>query len=295
MALTEWLPVEIVALDSMTIYRGLDIGTAKPTPADQEQVPHHLIDIRDPSDDYSVAEYVVDAERTIRGILQRGRIPLFVGGSGLYLRSLLRGVFEGPTADESLRQRLTDELHTIGKQAFHARLRQVDPVTAARLSPQDVRRVLRALEVWELTGEPISSRQQQPPRKFESGGPAVFWLEPPRDWLHDRINRRVVEMFLSGWVDEVRHLRQRGMVLGRTASQALGYQEIQTWLDREQTDVDTLIADIQTRTRQFAKRQHTWFRNLTECRAIPLTRMDDARSLAQQMIERRDARSLPTP
>lgn len=295
MALTEWLPVEIVALDSMTIYRGLDIGTAKPTPADQEQVPHHLIDICDPSDDYSVAEYLLDAERTIRGILQRGRIPLFVGGSGLYLRSLLRGVFDGPTADESLRQRLTDELHAIGKQAFHARLQQVDPVTAARLSPQDVRRVLRALEVWELTGEPISSRQQQPPRKFVGGGPAVFWLEPPRDWLHDRINRRVVEMFSSGWVDEVRQLRQRGVVLGRTASQALGYQEILAWLDRDETDVNPLIADIQTRTRQFAKRQHTWFRNLEECRAIPLTRLDDPRALAQQIIERCDAKSLPTP
>lgn len=284
MALAERLPVEIVALDSMTVYRGLDIGTAKPTAADREQVPHHLIDICDPGDDYSVAEYLVAAEQTIRGILQRERIPLFVGGSGLYLRSLLRGVFDGPTADAALRQKLTDELHAIGNLAFHARLEQVDPVTAARLSPQDVRRTLRALEVWELTGEPISSWQQQLPRKFENGGPAVFWLEPPRDWLHDRINRRVVEMFAAGWIDEVRLLRQRGMLLGRTASQALGYQEIQAWLDDEQTDLGSLIAAIQTRTRQFAKRQHTWFRNLEECAAIPLTTQTDANTLAQQIV-----------
>lgn len=274
---------EIVALDSMTLYRGMDIGTAKPTPAERRRVPHHLLDILDPSADCSVAEYLALAEKACREILARGRTPLFVGGTGLYLRAVLRGIFAGPPADWELRRRLEAECATAGSQALHARLRQVDPQTARRLAPADVRRVIRALEIQHVTGRPASELQQQPPLPPDERPQHVYWLHPPRGWLHRRINERVEQMFAAGLVDEVRDLASAPGGLSRTARQALGYKEVLDHLAGRCT-LDEAIETIQRRTRQFAKRQHTWFRNLVECREVPLSGEETPEQIAAVIL-----------
>jgi tRNA dimethylallyltransferase len=279
--LAERLGAEVVALDSMTLYRGMDVGTAKPTAEQTARVSHHLIDVIDPHEEYSLAEYVAAAEATCRAILARGRVPLFVGGTGLYLRGVLRGVFDGPPADWAIRERLESEAATAGPEVLHRRLHEVDPATAARLPPADLRRVVRALEVFELTGRPLSEHQREEPREITR---PVFWLSPPRAWLHDRINRRVVQMIDAGLVDEVQRLRSAVPPMSHTAAQGLGYKEMIEHLDG-QCDLATAVNTIQTRTRQFAKRQHTWFRNLVECRAIETTGRETAGELAERVMQ----------
>ena len=264
------LAIEIVSLDSMTLYRRMNIGTAKPTAEECLRVPHHLFDILEPSQEFSVAEYLVEAERVCREIIAHGSTPLFVGGTGLYLRSLLRGVFEGPAANEELRKRLESEVALDGVDALHRRLQQLDPNTAERLHPNDLRRVVRALEVIELTGQPMSAQHREEPLPLDQRPANVVWLSPPRDWLYRRINQRVEAMLDAGWLDEVRSLLAEPQPLSDTASQALGYKELIEHLRGERSLAET-IELIQTRTRQFAKRQHTWFRNLEECRSLPIT------------------------
>ncbi|MBU4399549.1 MAG: tRNA (adenosine(37)-N6)-dimethylallyltransferase MiaA, partial [Planctomycetes bacterium] len=197
---------EIVSLDSMALYRGMDIGTAKPTDRQRRSVPHHLIDVIEPWEEYSLAMYVEASERIAAEIAGRGRRTLFVGGTPLYLKGLLRGIFRGPPADWQLRRRLADQSQEHGGDWLHRRLLEVDPASAARLHPNDSRRLIRALEVFEKTGRPISELQRQ----FEVGRPAsecrVFVLDWPRAELHARIERRVEEMFVAGLVDEVRRL-----------------------------------------------------------------------------------------
>jgi tRNA dimethylallyltransferase len=268
--LAQQLNAEIVALDSMTLYRGMDIGTAKPSTADRARVPHHLFDVLDPHEEFSVAEYVAAAAHCCEDIVARGRTPLFVGGTGLYLRSLLRGVFEGPAANWDLRRQWEAEVVQFGPQTLHERLTAVDPITAARLHPHDVRRVIRALEVHAVTGRPLSAQQEQTSLPIDERPQHVFWLNPPREWLHARINLRVLEMVDAGLLDEVRRLRELPQPLSHTARQALGYKEVLDWLDQPDRPWEAVVELIQTRTRQFAKRQGTWFRNLAECRAIPI-------------------------
>jgi tRNA dimethylallyltransferase len=267
MELARRLDAEIISLDSMAIYRGMDIGTAKPTPAQRERVRHHLIDIRDPSELFSVRDYVTAAAAAVREIRARGKQVLFVGGTPLYLKALLRGIFDGPGADESFRRQVVEETAHVGLDALHARLQQVDPLSAARLHPHDVRRIVRALEVYTLTGQPISHQQLQ----FDEGTPAdqcrVFVLDWPRAELYRRIDVRVEQMFATGLVDEVRCLMDRFGSLSKTAGQAVGYQEVQQHLQNG-TPLDLTIQATRTRTRQFAKRQLTWFRGLCECRWI---------------------------
>jgi tRNA dimethylallyltransferase len=277
------LNAEIVALDSMTLYRGMDIGTAKPTAAERARVPHHLFDIPEPHEEYSVAEYLASAERCCRDILARGRVPLFVGGTGLYLRSLLRGVFAGPPADWTLRRQWEAEAASSGPEALHRRLAEIDPAAAVRLHPHDLRRIIRALEVHALTGLPLSAQQEQSPLPVGERPPHVYWLDPPRDWLHERINRRVLEMIDAGLVDEVRRLRGLPKPLSHTARQALGYREILDWLEQPTAPWDDVVAQIQTRTRQFAKRQCTWFRNLEECTAITIRGDETPSELAARL------------
>ena len=282
--LAERFNAEIVALDSMTIYREMDIGTAKPTAAERSRVPHHLIDLIDPDAEFSLPQFLTAAEAAVREILDRGRLPLFVGGTGLYLRGLLRGVFEGPSADWELRNRWEQEIQQNGADQLFERLRQVDPVTATRLHPNDHRRVIRALEVYELTKRPLSELQQHGPRPPEDHPRSVLWISPPRDVLHQRINVRVENMFESGLIEEVLRLMNRSKPISHTARQGLGYKEVIDWFEQRNPDQaiepgsgesritrgerTELITLIQTRTRQFAKRQHTWFRNLEECRAV---------------------------
>ena len=280
---------EIVSLDSMTLYRRMTIGTAKPTADQCLRVPHHLFDLLEPSQDFSVAEYLAVAERCCQEIAARDHVPLFVGGTGLYLRSLLRGVFEGPPANEEIRTRLEAEVVRDGQDALFARLQQVDPPTAARLHPNDVRRVIRALEVMELTGQPMSAQHQEVPLPPDERPRQVFWLEPPRDWLYQRIDDRVEAMMSAGWLAEVQSLLNEPLPLSKTASQALGYQELIEHLQGRLTLADA-VTRIQTRTRQFAKRQHTWFRNLDECVAVPITGRENSAAVAERLLVAQAAR-----
>lgn len=288
--LAERIDAEIVCLDSMTLYRGMDIGTAKPTAAEQARCPHHLLDVIAPHQEFSVAEYLRLAEATCRDVLARGKTPLFVGGTGLYLRSMLRGVFQGPAADWTLRERLETESRSHGETWLHELLLRIDPATASRLHPRDQRRIIRAIEVFELTGRPLSEQQQQAPLPLELRPPHVYWLSPPRDWLNRRIDERVRSMFAAGFMAEIAALRRLPRLLGRTARQALGYKEVFDWLEASNSDaglpvLPEIVAEIQLRTRQFAKRQHTWFRNLEECREWPIRGDETAAQIAEQIKE----------
>jgi tRNA dimethylallyltransferase len=267
--LAERLGAEIIAMDSMTLYRGMNIGTAKPGPDECRRAPHHLLDVLDPWESASVAWWLERAAAGCRDIEARGKRPLFVGGTPLYLKALLFGLFEGPPADDSLRQRLTAEAEQFGRAALHARLAAVDPATAARLHPNDVRRVIRALEVWERTGRPISAWQTQWSGAQGPWTDRVLWLDVPREELHARINARVGQMIAAGLVDEVRALRQSPRPLSREAAQAVGYKELFDHLDGRATLAEA-VERIQARSRQLAKRQVTWFRHLPGCR--PATR-----------------------
>lgn len=273
------LGAEILSLDSMAIYRGLDIGTAKPTAEERRAVPHHLLDLVGPEQEFSLAQYLAAAETAAAGIQSRGREVLFVGGTPLYLKSLLRGIFEGPAADRTFREQLAAEARAHGGDWLHRRLAAVDPKAARRLHPNDTRRLIRALEVFQKTGRPISEWQQQ----FDRGRPAeqcrVFVLDWPRDVLYTRINERVAGMFSAGLVAEVQRLLAAGATFGPTARQALGYREVLEHLEGRRSLVET-IELVQTRTRQFAKRQLTWFRSLSECRGVPLDERFDPAAVA---------------
>ncbi len=275
---------EVVALDSMTVYRGLEIGTAKPSLVERDGVPHHLFDLVDPWEEFTVARYVVEAERVCREILARGRAPVFVGGSGLYLRTILRGLFDGPEADPAVRGRLEVESQQFGPDALHRRLQAVDPVAAARLHPNDVRRVIRALEVFELTGTPLSEQQRQGPLQADERPVWLVWLEPDRAWLQERIDRRVDAMLAAGLVAETQAVLAAGG-FGPTAAQALGYAEVLEHLAGK-SSLEGCREAIQTHTRQFAKRQCTWFRNLEELSAVPVDGATDRDELARRLAQR---------
>ena len=277
------LDAEIISLDSMAIYRGMDIGTAKPTDAQQRRVPHYLIDIVDPDQEFSQSAYVDAAHDCIREICSRGRKVLFVGGTPLYLKSMLRGIFEGPPADWEFRRSVELEVREVGTAALHARLQQVDPLSARRLHPNDVRRIVRALEVYKLTGTPISHQQLQ----FDEGRSAdecqVFVLQWQRELLHERIAQRVDRMFAEGLVDEIRQLQATYRRFGRTASQAVGYREVLQLLAGQVSELAT-IEKVKARTRRFAKRQRTWFRGLSECRMVPLDAQDAPAAVAERIL-----------
>jgi tRNA dimethylallyltransferase len=256
------LGAEIISMDSMTLYRGMDIGTAKPSAAEQRQVPHHLLDVLDPWESASVAWWRKRAMAIARDIEARGKRVLLVGGTPLYLKSVMYGLFPGPPANQAIRARLSQDAAREGPEALHRQLSRVDAQAALRLHPRDLGRIIRALEVHEITGRPISEWQQEWSRA--SRAPAdgrIICLDPPRERLYEHINRRVDAMIAAGFIDEVRWLMQRGRPMSREASQALGYKEISTYLDGK-ASLDEAIEQTKTRSRNFAKRQLTWFRHL---------------------------------
>lgn len=264
--LAERLGAEIVSMDSMTFYRGMDIGTAKPGPELRRRVPHHLFDVLDPWEASSVAWWLDRAATCCREIESRGQRALLIGGTPLYLKALLFGLFDGPAADFELRARFEQEARNLGGEALHLRLASVDPVSAQRLHPNDLRRIIRALEVWELTGKPLSSRQTQWRDSLPQTRPdQILSLDVPREQLYERINERVRRMFAEGLVDEVQALREHP--LGREAAQAVGYKEVLAFLDGTMR-LDETIVQVQTRTRHLAKRQLTWFRHLPAVRSV---------------------------
>jgi tRNA dimethylallyltransferase len=268
--LAERLGAEIVSMDSMALYRGTDVGTAKPDAEQRRRVPHHLIDVLAPWESASVAWWLDRAAESVQSIESRGKRALIVGGTPLYLKALLHGLFDGPPADAALRERLADEAGRLGSAALHARLAEVDAASAARLHPNDVRRIIRALEVWQLTGRPLSAWQTQwsstthhAPRPTHR----VLWLDLPRDELYARIDARAVRMFDGGLIDEADRLRRLPKPLGREAAQAVGYKEAFAYLDGQATREEAL-RQLRTRSRRLARRQLTWFRQMPECRPV---------------------------
>lgn len=252
------LGAEIVSVDSMAVYHGLDVGTAKPTAAQRAAVPHHVIDVVPPSDSYSVARWLADAASAVDDCRARGRRILFVGGTPLYLRALRDGLAPLPPADDELRGRLTAEVKAGGLAALHARLTAVDPIAAARIHPHDAKRIIRALEVAETTMRPLSAAFAPAPHPvFDS---QFLVLDIPRTVLRSRIDRRVEQMFATGLVDETRAALAAPGGIGPTARQAAGYTEA-IELVEGRIDLATAIQRTQQRTRQLAKRQLTWLRS----------------------------------
>ena len=269
LALAERLPIEIISVDSALLYRGMDIGTAKPGAADLAAVPHHLVDILDPSESYSAARFVADAQRLAGEIRARGRLPVLVGGTMLYFKALREGLDTLPAADAAVRAQIDREAAAQGWPALHAALARVDPATAARLAPADAQRIQRALEVWRLTGQPLSSWHQGAARASGAAAPpaAAAWpmvaLEPQsRAWLHARIEARFDTMLAAGLLDEVRALRERGdLHPGLPSMRCVGYR--QAWQALENgTPAAELRAAGMAATRQLAKRQLTWLRSI---------------------------------
>lgn len=258
--LVDALDCEIVSVDSALIYRGMDIGTAKPEPKVLAKAPHRLIDIRDPAEVYSAADFREDALAAMGEIRAAGRVPLLVGGTMLYFRSLLKGLSPLPQADPEVRARLDAELAAVGLAAQHARLAEIDPVAGARIHPNDPQRIQRALEVYEITGKPMSAFHEQ-------AGEALPWrmigvgLEfADRGILHERIARRLDVMFEAGLVDEVEGLYRRGDLRSELPSmRSVGYRQVWQYLDGE-VDLDTARTKAVYATRQLAKRQMTWMR-----------------------------------
>lgn len=263
MMLAERFPVEIISVDSAQVYRLLDIGTAKPSAEERRQVPHHLIDILDPEEAYSAARFAADARQLIENILSRGRLPLLVGGTMLYAKALRQGLHDLPPADSALRAELDQQAAEAGWPALHARLAVIDPVTAARLAPNDSQRIQRALEVHALTGKPLSQWIADP---RDSAVPAFdclrIALEPSdRSALHARIESRFRLMIERGLIDEVRHLRTRPNLHPELPSmRSVGYRQVWAWLDAP-TTLESLVTLGTAATRQLAKRQLTWLRS----------------------------------
>lgn len=252
------LGAEIVSVDSMAVYRGLDVGTAKPTPEQRQAVPHHLLDVVNAAEPYSVARWLADAAAAMAGCRSRGRGILFVGGTPLYLRALRDGLAPLPPADPGIRAALAAEADQRGPETLHARLATIDPVAAARIHPRDTKRIMRALEVAEVTGRPLSEAFAPAPDPiFER---RLMVVDVPRTALYRRIDQRVQRMFSDGIIDETRAALAAPGGLGPTAGQAAGYAETIDFLGGR-IDREEAVRRTQQRTRQLAKRQLTWLRS----------------------------------
>lgn len=269
LSIAERLPVEIVSMDSALVYRGLDIGAAKPPPAVRAHVPHHLIDILDPAETYSAGRFARDAAAAIRGILARGRLPLLVGGTLLYLKALRDGLAELPRADQHVRARLDAEAAQFGWGALHERLREVDSEAAARIEPSDRQRIQRALEVYELTGTALSELQRRALADREFQIETIALVPSARAALAERIEKRFDAMVDAGFVEEVRALRARGDLDPTLPSmRAVGYRQIWAHLDGS-FDWPEARRKAIVATRQYAKRQLTWIRGDLRCEPWP--------------------------
>lgn len=254
-------PLEIISVDSAQIYRGMDIGTAKPDQSTLAEAPHHLLDVLDPEQRYSAAQFRADALALMAEIRARGRMPLLVGGTMLYFRALTEGLAELPAADPAVRDELEAQAREEGWPAMHRQLARLDPVTAARLHPNDAQRVQRALEVERLSGRPLSELLERGGEHAAAGTLLPVVLRPARRaWLHERIERRFHEMLAAGFVDEVVSLRERpGLTAEHPSMRTVGYRQIWQYLDGAQDYPITVQRGVAA-TRQFAKRQLTWLR-----------------------------------
>ncbi|WP_286137864.1 tRNA (adenosine(37)-N6)-dimethylallyltransferase MiaA [Polaromonas sp. C04] len=302
MAIARAHAVEIVSVDSALVYRGMDIGTAKPSAEERAAVPHHLIDIRDPLQPYSAAEFAVDARRLINDISARGRLPLLVGGTMLYFKALAQGLDAMPPADPAIRAALEAEALASGWPALHAELARVDLITAKRLAPNDSQRIQRALEVYRACGRPISSFhtiKTIADSEDATRATAFISLEPQdRGWLHERIAQRFDAMLATGFLDEVRALRARGDLSAQApAMRCVGYRQAWEWLDAQEARGPGGLPSIHElrdkgifATRQLAKRQLTWLRSMPARRVVACddpTAVQQVLALVQAFQEQR--------
>ena len=284
LALARRWPVEIVSVDSALVYRGMDIGTAKPSAEERAAAPHHLLDLVAPAQSYSAAQFVADARRLVAEIRARGRWPLLVGGTMMYFKALVDGIDDMPAADPDIRAAIDAEAAQLGWPAMHAQLAQVDPPTAARLKPNDSQRIQRALEVWRASGTPLSTLHQRAQREAPPADGALVALEPAsRAWLHARIAQRFDAMLAAGFLDEVRRLRaDPALNLDLPSMRCVGYR--QAWEALDVADPPDL-ADLRERgiaaTRQLAKRQITWLRSMAHRQVVEADAVDvEARLVA---------------
>jgi len=272
---------EIISLDSMLVYKGMDIGTDKPSAALREKIAHHLIDIAEPQEAFSLGRYVKEARRKVAEISGKGKRALFVGGTGLYLKGVLKGIFSGPPADWTLRKRLREEAEKSGLQALYERLKRIDPEAAKKISVRDLRRIIRALEVYELTGKPISQLQTQFDRT-PAAEAVLVCLNRERGDLYQRIDERVERMFASGLVEEVKGLLKQGN-LSRSASQAVGYKETIGFIEGKY-DLAEAKRLIRKNTRRLVRRQLTWFRSFPEIKWLQIEKNEPKELIAQKVI-----------
>lgn len=279
---------EIISIDSMKVYRRMDIGTAKPSSETCREIPHHLIDVVEPSENFSVARYVELAEQAIGEIHARGRPIFVVGGTPLYIKALTEGLFEGPGADPAVRAELQAFARQEGSPALHKRLQTIDPQAAARIHPNDLRRLIRALEVHQLTGRPITELQAQwdcDRKKYEC---VFLGVRRDKEDQNRRINDRVRKMMADGFVQEVQSLLAEPRPLSRGARQALGYAELIAHLEGGMSLADS-VELIKINTRRFAKAQRTWFKRFRDADWIEVTPDDTAAAVAEAVLVRRDS------
>ena len=266
LALAQSRPIEIISVDSALVYRGMDIGTAKPTLAERALCPHHLIDIIEPTEAYSAAQFAADATRLIHEIHTRGNLPVLVGGTMLYVKALLEPLTELPESNPAIRAEIDAQAKQHGWAHLHAQLAQFDPITAQRLKPTDAQRINRAIEIYRISGKPMSQWWAEDERTHTLPfNPILTALIPePRSLLHERINQRFLKMMEQGFLDEVRHLRARGdLTVDMPSMRCVGYRQAWEFLDGT-VDYDTFIDKGQAATRQLAKRQMTWIRGMPE-------------------------------
>jgi len=277
------IDIEFISVDSAQVYRGMDIGTAKPDAAERARVPHHLIDILEPEQAYSAAQFVRDATAAAEGIRARGRLPLLVGGTMLYFKALRDGLDTMPAADAALRARIDERAAAAGWPALHAELQRVDPATAARLAPNDAQRIQRALEVWTMTGRPLSAFHARGAAPADAGRWPLIALEPDsRAWLHERIARRFDAMLAAGFVDEMHRLRQRPTLRPEMPSmRCVGYR--QAWAALDSGRLDALRETGIAATRQLAKRQITWLRSMAHRTRIACDEQGAAARMAEAL------------
>jgi len=281
LVIAEHLDAEIISADSRQIYKELTVGTAKPSPEELACVPHHFIDELSIVDNFSAGTFATSANARIHEILQRGHIPIVVGGSTLYLQALIHGLSPVPPSDRNIRRTLEDRLRNEGRQALFAALKKVDPASARKLDSTKTHRVIRALEVHQQTGRPISAFQEQqanPPYRYD-----IRVLAMDRTKLYERINKRTDHMLMAGLVDEVRKLRQQGYAESLPSLRTIGYKEVLAFLDGRITEVE-MVRLIKRNTRRYAKRQLTWFRRYPPDRWIHLDDTKSRKSLLRYAI-----------
>ncbi len=282
--LTKDLGGEIVNADSVQIYRFMDIGTAKPTMADRAEVAHHLLDIADPDQDFDAGRYSQLAREVIASLAQQGKPAIVVGGTGLYLKAIFHGLFPGAPSDQLVRQRLRREAEKKSGVDLYQRLQRIDPITAQRVHPHDLFRIIRALEVWECSGQPISALQSEHDFKDRPFLPLKIGLRRPRPELYERINRRVEEMMAQGLLEEVRGLLSRGYGPNLKSMQALGYRHMVQHLING-VDITEAIRTMKRDTRRYAKRQMTWFRRDRDINWFHPRQVEDIFRLAGRFLD----------